>query len=339
MSIRKRGNSWLADLTSPNTARYRRQFQTKEAAELWEMHTKLAFAEGRTIPPNAKAASRPDPVTLQELIDRTWSRFWKDAKSKNTIKSNIKTLVEYFGGDKEIKAITSDSVEDYTEALESKHNYPPATINRKLATLSRLMIFAHRRGWISSRPDIPRKREPQGRVNFYTPQDRKIIHSTFKDRGDEQYALLFDFLCDTGLRLGEALDLEWKDTLGGRVTVWEHKGAQPGGIPLTALASEILKARGELVGNLAGPWADMTKHTCRYAWEKQRMLLDKRFDSGWVWHTCRHTFCSRLVQAGVPLKAVKDLARHQSIDTTIRYSHLAPKDLEAAVSTLLWKTP
>ena len=37
-----------------------------------------------------------------------------------------------------------------------------------------------------------------------------------------------------------------------------------------------------------------------------------------------HTFASRLVMNGVPLRVVKELLGHSDIKTTMVYSHLAP---------------
>ena len=39
------------------------------------------------------------------------------------------------------------------------------------------------------------------------------------------------------------------------------------------------------------------------------------------WHCLRHTFCSRLVMAGVPLKTAQDLMGHKTIQMTARYAH------------------
>jgi len=49
------------------------------------------------------------------------------------------------------------------------------------------------------------------------------------------------------------------------------------------------------------------------------------------WHDLRHTFASRLVMAGVPLRAVQLLMGHKCIETTLRYSHLGETELHQAV--------
>ena len=52
------------------------------------------------------------------------------------------------------------------------------------------------------------------------------------------------------------------------------------------------------------------------------------------WHDLRHTFASRLVMAGVPIRAVAELLGHSEITTTMRYAHLAPGYLADAVERL-----
>jgi integrase len=53
-----------------------------------------------------------------------------------------------------------------------------------------------------------------------------------------------------------------------------------------------------------------------------------------TWHTCRHTFVSRLAMAGVDLRTVMELAGHKSMAMTIRYAHLAPEHAAAAIEKI-----
>src|SRR5262249_49071209 len=56
------------------------------------------------------------------------------------------------------------------------------------------------------------------------------------------------------------------------------------------------------------------------------------------WHTLRHTFASHLAMKGVPMTAIQQLMGHSNITTTMRYSHLAPSTLRAAIDMLNPKT-
>ena len=57
-------------------------------------------------------------------------------------------------------------------------------------------------------------------------------------------------------------------------------------------------------------------------------------DDGFVPHALRHTWASRLIQRGVSLRVVQEWLGHKTITVTMRYAHLSPKSLLAAVSVL-----
>jgi integrase len=51
-------------------------------------------------------------------------------------------------------------------------------------------------------------------------------------------------------------------------------------------------------------------------------------------HILRHTFCSHLSMKGVPARSIQELAGHSDLATTLRYMHLSPASLDAAIRTL-----
>lgn len=150
----------------------------------------------------------------------------------------------------------------------------------------------------------------------------------------------------TGLRLGELLALKWEDLdlvvgqLVVRRTLWKGQEGPPKGgknriVPLSDEAMARLKSH----RHLRGPYVfcdeaggrlthsmlkDVVPRTCAKAG------LGKRITT----HGLRHSFASHLVMRGVSLKAVQELLGHESIEMTLRYSHLSPDVKRDAVKLL-----
>ncbi len=51
-------------------------------------------------------------------------------------------------------------------------------------------------------------------------------------------------------------------------------------------------------------------------------------------HKLRHTFGARCAMAGIPATTIQALMGHEDLKTTLRYLHLAPTHLEAAIRAL-----
>ena len=82
-----------------------------------------------------------------------------------------------------------------------------------------------------------------------------------------------------------------------------------------------------------------TKYTNAFNNNGWQALLRRTGIESLRFHDLRHTFASRLAQAGVPLLAIMELMGHASITMTMRYAHLAPSNRRAAVLALDGKRP
>jgi site-specific recombinase XerD len=86
-----------------------------------------------------------------------------------------------------------------------------------------------------------------------------------------------------------------------------------------------------------GPTRDVfsvSPHSFRQTWDRAKVTLGLSDDAQLVPHALRHTTASRLVQRGVTLKVVQEWLGHKTITVTMRYAHLAPANLLAAVKVL-----
>ena len=74
---------------------------------------------------------------------------------------------------------------------------------------------------------------------------------------------------------------------------------------------------------------------CAFHW-RIASAFSTLFDclSGLRLHDMRHTFCTRLLQAGVDVATVRDLAGHSDLSVTSVYLHSGPASRIAAVAKL-----
>jgi integrase len=145
----------------------------------------------------------------------------------------------------------------------------------------------------------------------------------------------------TGLRRGELFGLRWRDVDQVRAIVTVRgAGAKSGTtrhVPLNATAAETLAKWGrdkeQRPDAIVFPGLDGEPlEDIKSAWlplVKAAKLTNFRF------HDLRHTFASKLVQAGVDLNTVRELLGHGDIQMTLRYAHLAPEMKAAAVAKLV----
>lgn len=334
MTARKKGNLWTADLTVQGERIRQFGFATQEAAEKWEVLAREALRRGQPLPSAPRdVASATGITSISTLVDRVNAVRWASQKS-GTMLRTVQVFVRWVGpAIPPSEALTTQEIYDYISHLRDNER-SGSTINRHLAAISCLAKTAMKLELIDKLPDMPRQKEGEGRIRWFTDEEEADILTTLRLWGQHEAQDLFIFLVDTGARLGEAQKLLWEDiTKGNRIaTFWETKAGNSRSVPLTTRAREAIERRRAESGRKAGPFDGIARRNLHSLWD--RLRTHHPFIGDAVIHTFRHTCASRMVQKGVDLMRVRVWMGHKAIQTTLRYAHLAPKHLDDVLKVL-----
>ncbi len=154
-------------------------------------------------------------------------------------------------------------------------------------------------------------------------------------------------MLDTGLRIGEVLKLEWpdvqltpaKDAKHGYLTIraLNAKNSKSRNIPLTDRASAILKQQTPAETGFVFHRSDGS--VLYRTWLNQqhtavRIRNALKLPQDFVLHSLRHTFGTRLGEAGADSFTIMRLMGHSTVIVSQRYVHPSPESMESAVGRL-----
>jgi integrase len=260
-----------------------------------------------------------------------------------------------------IDVIDEGLIEDYV--VERRKSVGPATINRELATLRRLLRLAHEWKEIQR---VPRFRLLSGERtrDFVLSRQQEKTYLTACPQPLHDIAVM---MLESGLRIGEALGLEWENVTlepvnGARfgfLKVREGKSKNARRIvPLTDRASAMLMERQKENDARRGadlktqqkskpsPYVFANREGERYLGTSINHLhrnvcaptLDGKrrpmFPADFVLHSLRHTMLTRLGESGVDAFTIMRIAGHSSIVVSQRYIHPTPEAVERAFERL-----
>jgi len=216
------------------------------------------------------------------------------------------------------------------------------TVNFEVRTLRAIFNFAIKNRMCQTNPtkglDLLRvidSAEPR----FLTRSecDQLLAHSHGRLRD-----IFFVFL-NTGLRLGELINLQWGDIDFSRGLLcvrkkpdW-HPKTKEREVPLNQPTLELLERRVTDYVSLAHyVFGDENGGKLRRRLRKDLIRVAERAGIKGLTkiHSLRHTFASHLVMSGVDLPSVQALLGHSDIQTTMMYAHLTPNHLSGAVDRL-----
>ncbi len=260
----------------------------------------------------------------------------------------IAFYVQKLGRLLEFEPLATASLDDIDESRIEQYvqqrakQVAPATVNRELATLRRLLRLAHEWKEINRVPRI--RMLPGERIRDYV-----LSHATerlYLEIAPQPLRDVAILLLDTGLRVGEAVNLLWRD-----VRLEPAHGAKFGYLRIVEGKSKYAKRQLSLTSRVRA-MLTARKQKSRSAWvfpgaSAEKPILVTSLDhknaevrkllklSGeFVIHSLRHTMLTRLGEAGADAFTIMRIAGHSSVTVSQRYMHPTPEALERAFERL-----
>lgn len=213
-------------------------------------------------------------------------------------------------------------------------------------------------GLIGSNPCLSVK-APRGDATPKIVPTREQVAAMIDQAHDPRLKALVATLAYTGVRIGEALSIEWRDVGEESIAIRNGKGGKSRAVPLTPALAEILREwrKEQAAERLASAWWDVehdyvlssdcgTKWDPHNARKKFRPLVegvesedpDKTrppICPGATPHSLRHATATLLLEEGVPMKVVAELLGHSSTRITDEvYSHVTARLVAEAGSAI-----
>lgn len=320
--------------------------RTKKQAEQVEIQIQQAIFDRKYN--HASAVTR-----FSDFVDgvflpwaRENKRSWEDDEQRSG-------RLKGFFGQRAIRDITPMLVEKFKSELrksDSRYSRPfsPATVNRYLQVLSRVLSMAYENGIVDSNPmsRVKRLREPEPRqryLNQYSDDEEERLMKALAVYGEHVVALA-ELDLEVGMRLGELLNARWADVDGvnRHISITQTKNDKPRLVPLTARALGILKRLRQ-----DAPDDELIFDSTRTGRKRRQLMVcfERAVKEAGIvdfhFHDLRHTFATRLRAANVHEYDIADLLGHSTTPGETRntkvtrgYAHGVPKRLRDAVDSL-----
>ncbi len=312
MALFQRGETWWVDIASPNGKRVRESTKTsnKQLALKMEAKMKVDLFNQHQM---GVVADRP----FKEAV-----KYYLEIKHDNRTIDEYQNQLEWWNEqfkDVTLQRIDEDKIVNAILKKRKEDGISNARCNRYLAVLRATLRAAHNRKWILRVPTFKLYSEPKERVRWLDDDEvsRLMDACPQKWRGMVRLSLM------TGLRQSNvrAMRWEWVDLERATLTIPGEffKNGKDFAIPLTGEAVNVIRENvgihPEFVFSQDG---NVMPSISSRTWKN---TLAKAGIENFRWHDLRHTWASRMAQAGVPTQALQKLGGWQSMAMVNKYAH------------------
>ena len=341
--------------------------QTSKAKALRFLH----LAEERVA--QGKVGIEPDkPATLFGAVADEWLKLHSKVElvSHDDNVGRMKHLREVFG-ELQVSEITpgridlfksrmaaeprrDDKGEPITdpETSEEVRRWAPATVNRTLALLRKVLNDAVRWGHLQHAPKVRLLKVPEQPFLFLRREQASEFLALAAEKTPND-APLYQTAIYTGARMGELYGLRWSDVDMNRqqITIARSyaqpfpKSKKPRHVPIGPELAAALRAWRRdcpLAADLVFPGADGKMRPRERAPRGFADLAEAVRVPGKdaiTFHDLRHTAASLMVMSGVNLRTVQRMLGHSTVTVTEKYAHLADDFVATEIAKFSLKPP
>jgi integrase len=322
--------------------------KTKKAAQEKLRAAKVAIAQGQDL---------GQPNQLVKTYLTTWLqgrvRLSVRPSTYQSYELNVTGRLIPHLGSVRLDQLRAHHIEKCYAAL-AEQGLSPRSVEQAHQVLKIAMRHAVRTGLIV-RPPTENAAVPRTERKEMMTLDEEQIQTLLDTTADDRLHALWALLVTTGLRVGEALGLEWKSIEKGGKSIYIRQALQrQKGAGLVIVEPKTNRSR-RRVNLSAGTWDALAHHQTRQKFERDRAkelwtdrglvfttetggpldpgsvndALKKALQKGDLpalrVHDLRHTAASYLLVQGVHPKVVQEMLGHSTITLTLdTYSHVLP---------------
>jgi integrase len=332
-----RGSRYVAVYRDPDGIQRKKAFRTQGEAAAFKKRQEIAIDEG--------TYQAPSTITLWEYMDEWLPAYDVRDVTREDYARALKTAKKFFGHKEKLTAITPHRITQYVVRLKQDHE--PSSVRHRIAVLSSMFRTAMEQGLVRTNPCMG-VRLPKQQAQ---PHDEDHIDTDVKVFTLEQldtvlrvvkHPLLFELLACTGLRISEALALEWRhlELNGSSPHVKVRRAIVRGslGPPKSRYGRRDVSLPFSIVRALRGSQGASDSlvfcsavGTPMVPNNLRRRVLQPAFEeAGASWagfHTFRHTYASMQLSRGTNIVALSRALGHHSASFTLQvYAHLMKGD-------------
>jgi integrase len=306
---------------------------TKSAAILLYRKRKQEVLEGRKLPEKLRRAPVPRLADFsRRFLDAIRIRCATKPRNIEFYAQQTRYLLAFEAlANRQLDEIDEAAVEEFTQVR--RRQVGPATTNRGLAVLRRMLRLAHEWRMLDRVPRIHLLRGERNR-EFVLNRDQEQIYLEFCPRILHDVALL---MLDTGLGPAEALGLQWTDIHRDYLQIREGKTRyRARSVNLTSRVAAMLELRRHDSTSAFVFAAEIKKPLLpsSLAHMHARVRGRLRLPAEFVLYSLRHTALTRLGENGADAFTIMRIAGHSSVTTSQRYVHPSSETVALAIARL-----